>query len=53
MARWNETGPVVESLAAGFPPPAAAQMVFDAGTHEQDIRGALGDTGGRVGTPAS
>lgn len=47
VERWNEAAPVVESLAGGFPPSAAAQMVFDASTHEQDIRGALDAPGGR------
>ena len=50
LERWSETSPVVESLAAGFPASAAAQMVFDASTHEQDIRGALGRPGGREAT---
>ena len=47
LDRWSETGPVVESLAAGFPPAAAAQMVFDATTHEHDLRNALGQPGAR------
>jgi len=47
LERWSEAGPVVESLAAGFPPAPAAQMVFDATTHEHDIRGALAEPGGR------
>ena len=38
---------MVESLAAGFPPAAAAQMVFDATTHEHDLRSALGQPGAR------
>ena len=38
---------MVESLAAGFPPAAAAQMVFDATTHEHDLRHALGRPGAR------
>ena len=50
LERWTETGAVVESLAAAFPPAPASQMVFDATTHEHDIRGALGDTGGREST---
>ncbi len=47
LERWAEAGPVVESLAAGFPPGAAAQMVFDATTHEHDLRNALGQPGAR------
>ena len=47
LERWAQVGPVVESLAAGFPLAAASQFVFDATTHEQDIRGALGRPGAR------
>jgi uncharacterized protein (TIGR03083 family) len=44
LAEWSETGPKVEAL---FPADAAGQLCFDAATHEQDIRSALGRAGGR------
>ncbi len=47
LGRWAEVGPVVESLGSAFPRPAASQFVFDATTHEHDIRGALGRAGAR------
>lgn len=47
LSRWNELGPQVEGITAAFPPVAAAQMVFDATTHEHDLRHALGEPGGR------
>jgi hypothetical protein len=45
--RWNETSPQVETIGGAFPPQATAQFVFDACTHEHDIRGALGYPGAR------
>lgn len=42
-----ELGPIVEEMMNDFPPIAVGQMVFDATTHEQDIRGALVAPGGR------
>ena len=47
IGRWNEVAPTVEELGPAFPPQAAAQFVFDATIHEQDIRGALGRPGAR------
>ena len=47
LERWNETSPAVEAMGAAFPAPVAAQFVFDACTHEHDIRGAVGRAGGR------
>ena len=47
VERWNETSPSVERMAGGFPPTTTAQLVFDACTHEHDIRGALDRPGGR------
>jgi uncharacterized protein (TIGR03083 family) len=44
---WNETSPKVEALGGSFPPRAAAQLVFDACTHEHDLRGAMGCPGAR------
>jgi hypothetical protein len=45
--RWNETSPQIEVMGAAFPAQAMAQLVFDAATHEHDIRGALGRAGAR------
>jgi len=47
LTHWQEVGPQVEALAAGFPPEPATLMVFDATTHEHDARGAVGAPGGR------
>ena len=47
LDRWAEVGPTVVALAPAFPPAPAAQMVFDATTHEHDIRNALGEPGAR------
>jgi uncharacterized protein (TIGR03083 family) len=47
LERWNETSPAVEAMGSAFPARVAAQFVFDACTHEHDIRGALGRAGGR------
>jgi uncharacterized protein (TIGR03083 family) len=47
LDHWNEVAPQVEALAPGFPPEAATQLVFDAATHEQDARGAVGVPGAR------
>jgi uncharacterized protein (TIGR03083 family) len=47
LERWNETSPDFEIRGQAFPPAAAAQFVFDACTHEHDIRGALDLAGAR------
>ena len=47
LDRWNQVGPDVEALGGAFPPQVAAQFVFDASTHEHDIRGALDRAGAR------
>ena len=44
---WNETSPKVEAMGGRFPARAATQLVFDACTHEHDLRGALGRPGAR------
>jgi uncharacterized protein (TIGR03083 family) len=44
---WNETSPKVEAMGGTFPPRAATQLVFDACTHEHDVRGAIGCPGAR------
>jgi uncharacterized protein (TIGR03083 family) len=43
---WNEHAGIVEPMLNEIGQPIG-QMVFDAWTHEQDIRGALGEPGGR------
>ena len=44
---WGVVGPSVEAITGAFPASAAAQWVFDATTHEQDLRGALRRPGAR------
>lgn len=44
---WGVVGPSVEAITGAFPPAAAAQLVFDATTHEHDVRAALGRPGAR------
>jgi uncharacterized protein (TIGR03083 family) len=46
LADWSEHAAVVEPMMNGIGQPIG-QMVFDAWTHEQDVRGALGIAGGR------
>jgi uncharacterized protein (TIGR03083 family) len=45
---WTEHGTAIESFMNDIGG-AMGQMVFDAWTHEQDVRGALGQAGGRDG----
>jgi uncharacterized protein (TIGR03083 family) len=47
VAEWDHTGPQVEALIPGFPPTAAAQLLTDLITHEQDVRGVLHAPGAR------
>lgn len=47
LDHWDEVGLTVEGLMPGFPQLPASQVVFDATTHEHDVRGALGEPGGR------
>ena len=47
VEQWNRTGPDLEAIGGGFPAGAAAQFVFDACTHEHDLRGALAAPGAR------
>jgi hypothetical protein len=47
LTEWEEFGSQVDALIPAFPPEAAAQLVFDASTHEQDLRHALGAPGAR------
>jgi len=48
---WAENAAVVEPTMNDIGHPMG-QMVFDAWTHEQDVRGALGEPGGRTGGAA-
>lgn len=50
---WRRTTDSVVSTLAMAPEASACQLVFDALTHEHDIRGALGEPGFRTGDPAS
>jgi len=47
LTEWKEHGERVEAMVNAFPPDPARQLVLDAATHEQDIRGALGAPGAR------
>jgi uncharacterized protein (TIGR03083 family) len=44
---WHEHSTTIEPQIATFPPVIVGQMITDAFTHEQDIRGALRAPGGR------
>lgn len=47
LDHWDEVGPQVEALIPAVPAQGTSQMVFDVTTHEHDLRGALGQPGGR------
>jgi uncharacterized protein (TIGR03083 family) len=47
LAEWDEVGPQFETLLAGAPAEIAGQALFDAATHEHDLRNALGAPGAR------
>jgi uncharacterized protein (TIGR03083 family) len=47
LAEWDETGPQFETMLAASPMEIAGQAVFDAMTHEHDIRQALRRAGAR------
>ena len=47
VAEWNEAAAQVEAFAENFPERVDEQWVADLTTHEHDIRGALGQPGGR------
>ena len=42
---WDADGEQVEAIMAHFPPTSSGQMVYDATTHEHDLRHALGACG--------
>jgi uncharacterized protein (TIGR03083 family) len=48
LADWSEHAGVVEPMLNGIGSPIG-QLVFDAWTHEQDVRGALHEPGAREG----
>jgi uncharacterized protein (TIGR03083 family) len=48
VAEWSGTGPQVDEICAALGD-SIAQLIFDTVTHEQDLRGALGEPGGRDG----
>ncbi len=47
LAEWEELGPQFEALLAAAPAEIAGQALFDAATHEHDLRNALGAHGAR------
>lgn len=44
---WESIGDTIDSLIPRFPEPINSQFVFDANSHEQDIRYAIGAPGAR------
>lgn len=47
LEEWAATGPALHEALLGMDPVQAAQVVFDAATHEHDLRGALQSPGAR------
>jgi uncharacterized protein (TIGR03083 family) len=47
VAEWEETGPAFEALLAASPVEIAGQALFDAASHEHDLRHAIGAPGAR------
>lgn len=47
LAEWDEYGPQFEAMLAGAPAEIAGQAIFDAATHEHDLRNALDRVGAR------
>ena len=47
LAEWDEHGPRFETMLGGAPGEIAGQAIFDAATHEHDLRHAVGAPGGR------
>jgi uncharacterized protein (TIGR03083 family) len=48
LAEWEANGPAFEGLLAGAPAEIAGQALFDAATHEHDLRHAIGAPGARA-----
>jgi hypothetical protein len=44
---WESLGDTIDSLIPQFPEPINSQFVFDANSHEQDIRFAISEPGAR------
>jgi hypothetical protein len=47
LSEWDEHGAAVEQIMGTFPEVIVGQMLYDASTHEHDIRGALDAPGAR------
>jgi uncharacterized protein (TIGR03083 family) len=47
LADWQHHANAIEPMLGNFPPIVVGQMIADAVTHEQDVRGALHAPGGR------
>jgi uncharacterized protein (TIGR03083 family) len=47
VAEWDKTGPVFEAMLSSAPAEISGQALFDAVTHEHDLRHALGRPGAR------
>ena len=47
LDEWDRTAPQFESMLAAAPAEIAGQAIFDAATHEHDLRNALGVPGAR------
>ena len=47
VEEWNTIAPGFEEALSGFPEEITARIVFDSGTHEHDLRGALDRPGAR------
>lgn len=47
LAEWDEKSPQFEGLLRSAPAEIAGQAIFDAATHEHDLRAALGSVGAR------
>jgi uncharacterized protein (TIGR03083 family) len=47
VAEWAKTGPAFEAMLSGAPAEISGQALFDAATHEHDLRNALRTPGAR------
>ena len=47
LAEWDDYGPKFEAMLAAAPAEIAGQAIFDAASHEHDLRGAFGTPGAR------
>ena len=47
LVEWDQTAPQFEAMLAAAPAEIAGQALFDAATHEHDLRNALGAPGAR------